>query len=281
MLSSNIKEYFEACRVPTSGFDINYAANNSFWMAVIKAFYEIHTIHQAPNPKIIHFIWVGCEIPGWYINNINNWRKHFPDYEFILWRDKEANDLMDKSYNRLWYSRAENFGMRSDLLRYEILYQYGGLYMDTDFVCVNPELLRAAHENYSFYSSAMLDRDLLITNGFIGCQKNHQILEHVIDSITFRMRAFDGVTCPYTKILHQTGPHAITSSVLQNLNNDVKIFPSSSIFPFPGALRNDNLSLDQIKSFFHGNTMACHLWHTSWQGETKGYLGEVESFTRI
>jgi mannosyltransferase OCH1-like enzyme len=36
------------------------------------------------------------------------------------------------------FDRASNFGEKSDIWRYEILFRLGGVYVDTDFECVRP-----------------------------------------------------------------------------------------------------------------------------------------------
>lgn len=38
--------------------------------------------------------------------------------------------------NQIAYSSAKNWGMKSDILRYEILQKFGGVYIDTDYECL-------------------------------------------------------------------------------------------------------------------------------------------------
>ena len=38
--------------------------------------------------------------------------------------------------NKKAYSLAKNWGMKSDILRYEILQKFGGVYIDTDYECL-------------------------------------------------------------------------------------------------------------------------------------------------
>ena len=38
--------------------------------------------------------------------------------------------------NKKAFLSAHNYGMKSDILRYEILHTYGGVYIDTDYECV-------------------------------------------------------------------------------------------------------------------------------------------------
>lgn len=274
----NNDKYFDDCCVPTSDFDKSYARHNYFWNLAASCFNN-NSGEKSCIPDLIHFIWLGGKMPEWYAYNIANWQKNLPEFQIKIWTDEESDDLMLKTRYSAFYRMCENLGMKSDLLRYHILHKYGGLYMDTDFVCVRPNLLRQIHKSSRFYSSAMFDRDLLVTNGFMGCEMGHPILEDVTNSLSGRIFTYQKISCPFTRILYQTGPHAITTSVIRFFENaKIKIMPSSFIFPFPAVLRNDGLKNTEITSYFNENTIACHLWHTSWQGETKGYLGEVESF---
>ena len=54
-----------------------------------------------------------------------------------MWTDQRLPDII----NRKEFDESEKFAAKSDILRYELILQYGGVYMDTDF-----EPLRAARE---------------------------------------------------------------------------------------------------------------------------------------
>ena len=62
------------------------------------------------------------------------WREHHPCWEFRLWGDEEARRLVPARALRACRSRSE----QSNLLRYEVLRRFGGLYVDTDVECRRP-----------------------------------------------------------------------------------------------------------------------------------------------
>ena len=75
--------FFEMCEIETSLFDIDFANSNADW-AMIKDAYEKNLAHNSDDckiPKIIHFIWLGSELPEKYESIIDGWRKHNPDFE--------------------------------------------------------------------------------------------------------------------------------------------------------------------------------------------------------
>lgn len=100
-------------------------------------------------PKILHHIWVGSELPENERLNITSWRVHHPDWEHRLWGDEHTGDWkthdLPELRNRGLYARAPELvppdaigQFRSDIARYEILFDHGGLYVDTDTVCLRP-----------------------------------------------------------------------------------------------------------------------------------------------
>gem|GEM_PF-157978 len=83
-------------------------------------------------PKKIHYIWFGDKPLGSVEQDcIESWKKHCGDYEIILWN--EANyDIADKPiYVRQAYE-AKKYAFASDFARLDIVYKYGGFYLDTD-----------------------------------------------------------------------------------------------------------------------------------------------------
>lgn len=82
-------------------------------------------------PKIIHYFWFGQkEIPKEHREYIKTWKKYCPDYELKLWNEKNydihKNQYMEQAY------KAGKYGFVPDYARLDIIYQYGGFYLDTD-----------------------------------------------------------------------------------------------------------------------------------------------------
>ena len=78
-------------------------------------------------PRCIHQIWIGPdpEPAIW----LDTWRKHFlaehPGWEYRLWSEKEI-DKLDLINRKLYDEEATYFG-KADILRFELLYTYGGI----------------------------------------------------------------------------------------------------------------------------------------------------------
>ena len=82
-------------------------------------------------PKVIHYCWFGGNpLPDIAVKCINSWKKYFPDYEIKEWNESNF-DLAGCAYVKEAYE-AKKWAFVSDYARFWILYNYGGLYFDTD-----------------------------------------------------------------------------------------------------------------------------------------------------
>lgn len=108
-------------------------------------------------PRIIHYCWFGCNpLPNEYIQYMDTWRKYCPDYEIRRW-DESNFDINQNQYCREAYQNKK-WAFVSDYARLKIIYENGGIYLDTDV-----EVLR--------------DLTVLISSGvgFIGFQNSEEI----------------------------------------------------------------------------------------------------------
>ncbi len=82
-------------------------------------------------PKIIHYCWVGGNpLPESAKKCIKSWRKYCPDYEIIEWNESNY-DFSSVPYMKEAYE-AKKWGFVPDYARLDIIYRYGGIYLDTD-----------------------------------------------------------------------------------------------------------------------------------------------------
>lgn len=82
-------------------------------------------------PKIIHYCWLSNDpIPKELTHYMNSWKKHLPDYTFILWNfdrfDKKSSQWVQEAFDHKKYAFA------ADYIRLYALYHYGGIYLDMD-----------------------------------------------------------------------------------------------------------------------------------------------------
>ena len=88
-------------------------------------------------PKVIHYCWFGRNpLPKSALKCIASWRIFFPDYEIKEWNEDNF-DVNIIKYTQDAYN-AKKYAFVSDYARIWILYNYGGIYFDTDVEVIAP-----------------------------------------------------------------------------------------------------------------------------------------------
>lgn len=86
---------------------------------------------QRQIPKVIHYCWFGGNpLPELAIKCIASWKKFLPDYEIKEWNESNF-DVYSAVYTAEAY-QLKKYAFVSDYARLWILYNYGGIYFDTD-----------------------------------------------------------------------------------------------------------------------------------------------------
>lgn len=88
-------------------------------------------------PKIIHYCWFGKGLmPKSQKDCIKSWKKVMPDYKIMRW--DETNFNVEKYSAAKYAHKVKKYALVSDICRYNVLYEYGGIYLDTDVKVFKP-----------------------------------------------------------------------------------------------------------------------------------------------
>jgi inositol phosphorylceramide mannosyltransferase catalytic subunit len=204
-------------------------------------------------PKIIHQIWLGGEVPVKYKKYMDSWRYYHPDWDYKLWTDKDVNDIFITK--RSIFEACKNQGMRSDILRYEILRQYGGLYTDTDFECLKPfdDLMYL-----KFFTGIAYGDVFVLYVGLIACVPNHPIINACVNNLDTPYRGHGG-----NEVMAATGPYYMTRCFNETVDYDssgVVVFPVEFFYPMPNTMRGRCNPKHYIKE----SSYAIHHFDVSW-----------------
>jgi hypothetical protein len=88
--------------------------------------------------------------------------------------------------NQAAFDAATNPGEKSDIWRYEILYRFGGLYVDTDFECL--QCFDRVVRPFELVTGISNTGTVELNNGLVACRAKHPFMKRLISSIGAEFR---------------------------------------------------------------------------------------------
>ncbi len=227
---------------------------------VLKESFENNVIHiEQPSeklkiPKIIHQIWIGPSFPAIFKPLMRTWIKFHKDRGWLykLWTDEDIPGL--NLITQLFFDATRRNVVKADILRLELLYRYGGVYIDVDFECLHA--LDFLHYACDFYVGTQpLDIDhISLGSALIGARPGHPIIAHAIKTIPNDWRQ--------SLVVNKVGPLHLTRSFYYTNNQDGYIdvaFPSSYFYPVIPYKKEGSYS-----EFNALGSLAVHHWAATW-----------------
>lgn len=213
-------------------------------------------------PKTIHYCWFGgSPMPELSQKCIESWKKYCPDYEIKCW-DETSIDLSSVDYMREAYEEKA-WGFVSDVARLQILYDNGGIYLDTDV-----EMIKSFDELLCNAAFAGLEDDKYVALGLgVGAEKGNPVVKAMLDDYLDRHfklpdGTFDRTPCPkiQTDLLTKLGFNS--NSGIQCING-MTIYPSEYFCPKSFKTGKVNIT---------DNTYSIHHYDGSWLTDEIKYL---------
>lgn len=196
-------------------------------------------------PKKLHQIWVGSPLPERLERFAEMWLRAHKAWDYRLWTDDDVKKLV----NQRLYDNAETIApgregqFRSDILRYEILAKYGGVYVDLDMECLKPidGLLNCP----AFVAWEQPNR--WVNNAIMGSIARHPFVVDLVNGLARNVRLNRG-----QRPNMLSGPQYVTP----RLRRDVVVYPKEHFYPY---LWNE---LDRSVERFP-DAYAVHHWYNS------------------
>lgn len=157
---------------------------------------KYHTYLNNPVPKLLHFIWIGSIIPDKYVNNLNTYVNNNPDYKIVLWVDRNYNFSIEGVHisnistldviNKHELNMVDNYGAKADILRLEILYEYGGIYSDIDSKSLKPFDDVFLKDTVTYIESGWNN----LCNAFLCFSKKNEFIRYCIECLPYSYKMF-------------------------------------------------------------------------------------------
>lgn len=197
-------------------------------------------------PKKINYIWLGKAKKNNLINAcIVSWKQYMPDYEIIEWNEEnldieklcKENKFFKECYKRKMYA------FMADYIRLKILYEYGGIYFDTDI-----QVIKKFDDLLDKKLVIGIEKDDIVNTAVICAEPHNEIIKKMIDFYDKDIWIYPIYTIP-----------AIMTKCINSDSNkkDIDIMKKEYFYPF---YYNEEFKFDCITE----NTYTIHWWSGMW-----------------
>lgn len=239
-------------------------------------------------PKIIHYCWFGGNpLPDSAKKCIASWRKFLPDHEIWAWieatplpspteREFLADKVMTFDVNCIPYTmeayEAKKYAFVSDYARFDILYQYGGIYFDTDvevlkplddIIARGPFMGREAGAYLRNICKGFDGDGLAVAPGLgLGVEAGHELYKEFLNA--YKVLKFcnaDGTL--NTKTIVSYTSEILVKHGLNNNNDEPQVVEGVWIYPADVFCPQDHTRGNYVK--ITERTRTIHLYDATWR----------------
>lgn len=182
-------------------------------------------------PRKIHYCWFGGkEMPEFLRRCMDTWRRHCPDYELICWNE-DNYDVGRIPFASEAY-REKKYGFVTDVARLDILYEHGGIYMDTDVSLIKKldELL------YQPAFTGVEKWGNINTGGMAGAVPMHPMIKEMLEyRKKFHFTIEGGSLNMETNGFYETVPfikHGMRVDGSLQYINGMTVYPAQAFHPY-------------------------------------------------
>lgn len=216
--------------------------------------FSVESEHQEFKiPKIIHYCWFGKgNIPTLTQKCMESWKKYCPDYEIIEWNESNF-DITSNLFVKQAYD-SKKYAFVSDYVRAYVLFNFGGIYLDTDV-----ELLKPLDEFLNHDGFTCFENPSFIQTALIGAKKNFHLINELLDYYKGRSFIINGSFDLTTNvnILSQIcdAYGFVRDGQYQSVDGFI-VYPQEYFCP---------LCFNSSEKTFTNNTHAIHYFNGSWR----------------
>lgn len=207
-------------------------------------------------PKKIHYCWFGRNPKSdLALKCIESWKQKLPDYEMIEWNE-DTFDIEENVYCKEAYE-AKKWAFVTDYVRLKVLYEYGGIYMDTDV-----EVLDSLDEFLSCKAFSGFESDCSVPTGIMASEAGHPYVKELLEYYNDRHFLLEDGTYDETNnvmiITAMTQKKGLVLDNTMQVIEDFVFYPKDYFCPKSWKTRKINIT---------ENTKTIHHFAGSWLSE--------------
>lgn len=201
-------------------------------------------------PRLIHRVWLGIEVPPETLAYGTDLQRLHPGWLVVLWRDWTLPALD----NQEAFDRSPHASQRSNIVRYEVLRRWGGVYVDTDVEPRRPLDSLLEHESFAIAR----EDDRWLGTAFMASAPAHPFVTHLC--ATVGRSVLDAP--PGTPSNVVAGPKFVTRSLERwraDGGDPVTILPAPLVYPY-------HFTEPERRAEAFPDAYLVHHWAASWVG---------------
>jgi len=177
-------------------------------------------------PSIMTHIWIGDVQPP--VKWLNSWKDLHPNWKYSVFSNEDLTKHPFKNIDIIeYYINRRTYAGAADVIRYELLYMYGGFIPPADSLCMlnTDELFMVDSDEmaYVVYEGEKIRPHMICP--VYAATPNHPFLKKLIDEIS--TIPIDKLSVPYTSV----GNMLVSKHLYKTDINNVTKFPSHYFVP--------------------------------------------------
>ena len=220
-----------------SSYSISHTVSNSYGASVMTIPRIIHRVVPRTQTPLMQSCW-------------DSVKRHAPDFQHLTHFDDGAYEIVSP-----YLSLCEQGAFKADLIRLEVLYRYGGIYVDSDV-----ELFRSLDPLLDLDAFAVLENDSYPVNTVMGASVNNSAI-HAMLQLSCRLVHQGRLKYPY--LFYNSagkafafGPFAVSEALITHPG--LTLLPSSDFLTY-------YKSTDSLSKNVGSNAYGQHHYAASWQ----------------
>ena len=194
-------------------------------------------------PKTLHRIYLDEPIPAEFDVYWERFRELNPDWHLVTWNDSTRLDWLRCPDE---FAAAKTWAGKSDILRYEILHEFGGVYVDTDV-----EPLRPFDELLDEDPFIAWEDERLLCPTVMGSPQGHPAIGVLLEALPAWFKKYRGA--PPNR---QTGPYFVTRYLRGR--SDIRLLPPVTMYPVHWSEKA------RLGGPYPAESYAVHHWNAGW-----------------
>lgn len=230
-------------------------------------------------PKKIHYCWFGGAPKPAIVNTcIASWKKYMPEYEIVEWNEQnydiKKSEWMKEAYNE------KKWAFVSDYARFDIIYHYGGIYLDTDVELLKKipvEILN--NDNFTAFESAGKVNPGLIYADVQGGKITKEFLKKY-DDMHFIINGKPILVTVNSITTDILLPKGLTLNNQKQTVDGLTVYPSSYFCGYDQDVREYAISSETISVHHYAGSWTQRSWKRKLGNIAKCLFG-VENYRKL